>query len=71
MLSSTKNLKELPQVGVTSLHRSVGSAASMRGNIFNMGEEIWYDIPEYEGYYQFSNHYRVRAFYYYTHRKLS
>jgi hypothetical protein len=39
MLSSTKNLKELPQVGVTSLHRSVGSAAPMRGDIFYMEEK--------------------------------
>jgi hypothetical protein len=28
------NYKNLPQVGVTSLHRSLGSAASMRGNTF-------------------------------------
>lgn len=28
------NYKNLPQVGVTSLHRSFGSAASMRGNTF-------------------------------------
>lgn len=39
MLSLSNNLKELPQVGVTSLHRSVGSATSTRGDNFIMNNE--------------------------------
>lgn len=44
MLSLQNNLKELPQVGVTTLHRSVGSAASMRGDNFYMEEEVWVNV---------------------------
>lgn len=60
MYTLQNNLKELPQVGVTSLHRSVGSAASMRGDNFSM-EETWYDIPEWENQYQISSNLRVRS----------
>jgi len=59
MLSSKSNLKELPQVGVTSLNRSVGSATSMRGDIFNM-EEIWKTVSECPNY-EVSNFKRVRS----------
>lgn len=57
---STNFLKELPQTGVTSLHRSVGSAASVRGDIFNM-KEIWENIIGFEGLYQMSNIRNVRS----------
>lgn len=60
MLSLLNNLKKLPQMDVTSLHRSVGSAASMRGDIFYMGEEIWKPVSECTNY-EISNYRRVRS----------
>lgn len=32
-------------------------------------EEIWYDIPGYEGYYQLSNLLRIRSLYFYNYGK--
>ena len=61
MLSLQNNLKELPQAGVTSLLRSVGSAASVRGDIFNMGQEIWKPVKKLEGKYEISNIGRLRS----------
>lgn len=61
MLSLQNNLKELPQAGVTSLIRSVGSAASVRGDIFNMENEVWVNVFETNGFYQISTSQRVRT----------
>ncbi len=66
---SNNLLKKLPQSGVTPLHRSVGSAALERGDNFIMDEEIWYDIPNYVGYYQISNLLRIRSLYFYKYGK--
>lgn len=66
--------KNLPQLGVTSLHRSSGSAASMRGKLFmkktpiwrntsleNLLNEEWRPIDGYEGFYEISNYCRVKS----------
>ncbi len=60
MLLLQNNLKKLPQIGVTSLLRSVGSAASMRGDIFSMEQEIWKVVSECDNY-EISNFKRVRS----------
>lgn len=70
MYSLQNLLKKLPQAGVTSLLRSVGSAAPVRGDNFSMGEEIWHDIPNYEGYFQLSSKLRVRQLYKATAKRL-
>lgn len=56
--------KKLPQVGVTSLHRSVGSAAPMRGDIYIMEKEIWKAITKFKGYegdYEISSLGRIKS----------
>lgn len=63
------NLKELPQVDVIPPSLELDSAASMRGDILIMEQEIWYDIPIYEGYYQISDKLRFRYLFHYNYGK--
>lgn len=68
MFINENNLKELPQVDVIPPSLELDSAASVRGDNFIM-EEIWYDIPNYEGYYSISNLLRFRYYYHYNYDK--
>ena len=65
MLPSQTNLKELPQVGVILPSLESDSAASMRGDVFNMSNELTYEewrwIKGYEGRYEISNRGRIRC----------
>ena len=63
-----RNLKKLPQSGVTSLLRSVGSAALVRGDIFSM-KEIWKPITITNGHYEVSNKCNIRCWYDYRNGK--
>lgn len=73
MLSLQNNLKELPQAGVTSLLRSVGSAASVRGDNFSM-EEVWKPLINFEKTHSISNYGRLngleRIVQYYNHKRV-
>lgn len=46
MFINENNLKELPQADVIPPSLELDSAASVRGDNFNMEKEIWYDIPQ-------------------------
>lgn len=60
MFTFQNNLKELPQVGVILPSSELGSAASIRGDIFIM-EEVWVNVFNTNGFYQISNLCRVKT----------
>lgn len=63
MFINDNNLKELPQADVIPPSLELDSATSVRGDNFIMKKEIWYDIPNYEGYFQISSKLRIRQLY--------
>lgn len=63
MFINENNLKELPQADVIPPSLELDSAASVRGDNFIMGEEIWKWINWMQGHYEVSNYSRVRCWY--------
>lgn len=60
MFINENNLKELPQVDVIPPSLELDSATSARGDNFFMKKEVWYPLPNYEGYFEISNLLRIR-----------
>jgi hypothetical protein len=63
MFINENNLKELPQADVIPPSLELDSAASVRGDNFNMEQEIWKPIKWLRGHYEVSNKCNIRCWY--------